>query len=211
MALGEVVGGMLPSGSQITSTLFWGAIILSVVVIGFFAFVVVRRQMQYKFPVHIWSSVENGAIYQLDKARIIKNKSTKRPETIQLQKNKIVEMYPSSDYFTISNRGKLMLNAFIIDNKLVFFKMKKAMPEAQTFQYDWKQSDLHELFHAINENNNRWTMSTFIEKYGTLLVGGGLAVVILIFGIVLVQNMQGVIEAVGTINIVSVDPTVIAE
>lgn len=209
MALAELTEGINFDPNQITGTLLIGGIIILVIVVGFFLFMIVRGIMQYKVPVNIWSRTGSSAVYAQDKAKIVYRRDTKRPHMVQLQKTKFKEMYPGSDYFHVNSSGRQMLNAFIVDNKLVFFKIEDWLPNQELFSLGWKQSDLNSLLDAIEHDNQRFSAKDFWSQHAGTVVSGVLALMILIMGIILFQGMQGVIDAVGTINVVSVDPTVI--
>lgn len=209
MALAELAEGVNFNPGEIMSTVVIGGVIILVIIVGFFAFMIIRGIMQYNVPVNIWSRTGSTAVYAQDKAKIVSNRDTNRPHLVKLQKTKFTELYPGSDFFHVNDRGKRMLNAFIVDNKLVFFKIEEWLPDRKMFTVGWTQSDLTTLYEGIEADKRRFTAKDFWSQHAGTVVSGVLALMILIMGIILFQGMQGVIDAVGTINIVSVDPTVV--
>lgn len=91
----------------------------------------------------------------------------------------------------------------------MFFKIEEWLPDRNLFTVGWTQSDLTTLYEGIEADKRRFTAKDFWSQHAGTVVSGVLALMILIMGIILFQGMQGVIDAVGTINVVSVDPTVI--
>lgn len=175
---------------------YGGVAILAALVLFAVAFFL-KRMMEYKIRVHIFSNATEGVLFQTDKAKYLRNKRTKRPQGIRLQRNKIIEQAPHSDFMSFDNKGKPHLFATIHDNKLVFFKPTKFMPEQGEVKKDWLQSDLHETLHLHQEAENEFSMLGFWDKYGNTVMNGILTMVILIFMIVVFQQMERVADAFG--------------
>jgi hypothetical protein len=164
------------------------------VVVFVFGFFIIKGIMSYKIPVNVWQKTGSGAIFDQDKAKIIRNRETMRPQALQLRKSKIIEEYPGSDYFHPNSKGKPTLNAVLMDNKLTFFRVDEILPDVQKFVTKWRQSDLHSVLAAHKDNADRYTPKKFWDQYGATIMSGMLMVVILIFGIIMFQKMDGLAE-----------------
>lgn len=178
-------------------------ITILVVLVGLFVFATVffvgwliLQRMQYKITVNLWSKSGSGGVYTSDHARILRDATTKRPDTLHFRKSKVVEQYPGSDFLYYSDRGRMMLNAVVLENKVVFFRIDDLFPPPQMFSASYKQSDFHGLGRSINDARNKWSPKDFFEKYGPMLASGILVVVILIFMIVISNQLGDVSDAI---------------
>lgn len=189
---GLSVGGGFDGIGQII--LYGGIAILAALVLFAVAFLV-KRMLEYKISVHIFSSATEGVLFQTDKAKYLRNKKTKRPQGIRLKRNKIIEQAPHTDYMSFDNKGKPHLFASIHDNKLIFFKPTKFMPEEGEVKSTWLQSDLHETLHLHKEAEDEFSLLGFWDKYGITVMNGLLTMVILIFMIVVFQQMDKVADS----------------
>jgi hypothetical protein len=168
-----------------------------IVAVGVFALGwMILQRMQYKITVNLWSKSGSGGVYTVDKARIRRDPTTRRPDTIELRKTKITEQYPGSDYLYYTDRGGMMLNGVVLENKVVFFRIDDLFPPPQLFSASYKQSDFHGLARSLNDARNKWSPKGFFEKYGPMLASGVLVVVILIFMIVISNQLGDVSEAI---------------
>lgn len=195
MALAGVPEGLdfnLAGASQIF--LIAGVAIL-VFIVGFLVMMVVKGIISYNIPVNVWSKTGRSAVFAQDKAKIIRNAITKRPDAIVMQKTKFIEQYPGTDYFHVNEKGKRMLNAFIVDNKIVFFKIEDWMPDESLFSIGWKQSDLHSVFDGVERNKNKYTAKDFWTQHGSLVIGGMVIVSSFVLMIIIVQQMGQFTEA----------------
>lgn len=188
------IGSNVASNVGVTLLIILVGIVAAVAVFGI-GYAVIRR-MQYKITVNLWSKSGGGGVYTIDKARIIRDPTTRRPDTIQLRKSRITEQYPGSDYLYYSDRGLMMLNGVVLDNKVVFFKVDELFPAPDLFKASYKQSDFHGLGRSINDARTKWSVKDFFEKYGPLLASSLLVVVILIFMIVISNQLGEVSEAI---------------
>lgn len=165
---------------------------VGVFIVGYF----IIQRAQYKLTINLWSKTGSGGVYTVDKARINRDPTTRRPDTIQLQRNKITEQYPGSDFLYYSDRGRMMLNAIVVDNKLIFFRVDDITPNPGEFKTSYKQSDFHGLARSIMDARNKWSASDFLTKYGPMLASGVLVIVVLIFMIVISNQLGNVSEAI---------------
>lgn len=158
-----------------------------IIVLGF---LLIRNLMSYKIPINIWTRIGSGAVFEQDKGKILYNKETKRPEGLKFRRKKVIEEYPSSDYFHPNDKGRPILNAVIADNKVSFFRIEELMPKSGDIKTKWTQNDLHGTFYAVRRNAEKFEVGDFLSKYGVLIGTGLLTIVVLIFMIVVFQKMD---------------------
>ncbi len=169
--------------------------IIVAVVVFIFGWLILQR-LQYKLTVNLWSKTGSGGVFTNDKARIIRDPTTRRPDVIEFRRMKLKEQYPGSDYLYYGDKGGMMLNGVVVDNKVVFFRVEELFPEPELFKVGYKQSDFHGLARSINDSENKWNPADFFSKYGPMLTSGVLVVVILIFMIVISNQLGTVSEAI---------------
>lgn len=188
------VSGFDIGGVGVTLAIVLGGVIVAFV-IGLFGYLIYQRA-QYKLNINLWSKTGSGGVFTVDKARINRDPTTRRPDTIVLLRNKITEQYPGSDFLYYSDKGAMMLNAVVVENKLVFFRVDDIMPNPGEFKTSYKQSDFHGLARSILDARNKWSPSDFLTKYGPMLASGVLVVVVLIFMIVISNQLGTVSESI---------------
>lgn len=167
--------------------------ILSLIIGGFaiifLLFVILRNTLSYNIPINIWTRIGSGAIFEQDKGKVLYNKETKRPEGLKFRRKKVIGEYPSSDFFHPNNRGRPILNAVIADNKASFFRIQALMPDSDDIKTKWTQEDLHGTFHVIGRNAEKFAITNWLAKYGAMAVGTALTLIVLIFMIVVFQQL----------------------
>lgn len=178
-----------------------GLVAVAVFAIGLLLMLIISKAAQYRYTVHIWGAGANSNLLQREKARIVKEKKTKRPMGLQFRKSKIVEEYPGLGYVSFDEKGKPFLNAILYENKLVFIKTEAFYPEKGKLSIEYMQSDLTDLVKINEEIDTEFSLNNFWDKYGGLIASGMLTIVILIFMIVVIQKFDAFNENLGvTLN-----------
>jgi len=172
--------------------------LFAVLIIGFVV-MIIHNMAQYRITVNVVAKTANGTLFMKDKARYIKNRDTKRPESIRLRKLKMIEQNPGASFLMHDEKGKPVYNGVLLEDKLVWTKASRYIPRDDDLKIEWKQSDLHAVLRAHEDVKEMFSVASFFEKYGTILATGGLAVVVLLMGIMLFQQMGGVAEQLGNV------------